>query len=831
VLAFGGEGESGSAARSYLIVDLVYDRQRLETGLSALEEPNGTRYLPLRRVSLALGYRLQVNAVLGRAKGFLGTPKRRLDLTVTAGVAKRAGEQVKFAANQCFEQDGDLYVESGLLAKLLEVSLDWRMTSMELLVASPRKLPTVHAQPPPQVQPPTSGPQRVEKVSLPYRVWSPPQVDLRMRSETDLNAYRSVEQRSAQLTAYGDLAYMSGKVQLITDQNGRPREYLTLGRTDPGRGLLGPLQATRVALGDFTMPTVPMISVAKMGYGFSVSNEPLDRRAPGTVKIQGLAPPGSRVEVYLKGEMAASAEPSEAGRYEVDFRAPPGAQSCTVVTVDPAGNVKEETRTVISASEGPLRGVPRYDVYAGLAGRTLLGAPAYSFGTPRFEAGAELSSYLTSSSWLTTSAGVRGDAPFLGLGWNGWLGDTFARARATGLADGGGAIGVSVARSFGHLRLSFGQTVASKPMQDLRTFGGGITSATTLSLSGITGGRDPLAYSFDAFRVNGWSPSTYLRACASRQVGKALLSTSLTEHIQQSGSVGRGLIQARRSVGSGQAIAEFGYGLGSSLSYEFAKMAYDRALSPTYRMQIGLQNQAFRGNQSSAFATVYRSFAAVDLGVRVEAGTQGAKLALFASAAVDFSGISHRASFVQPTGASRGSIEAQVFLDRNMNGKFDARDELIQGASLSVAGQPDSPLTGKDGRVVLRGVPPDRQTTVWLNEDLLADPSWVSECGKYVVLARPGRRAKLVFPVVAAAEVNGAVVAQDTNFYSVALVDAKGALAGWSLLDDAGAFVLSRIAPGEYTLQVLNASGKVLKTQPLSCPFGGQVSGIKIVVP
>ncbi|KOR27592.1 hypothetical protein TI03_06570 [Achromatium sp. WMS1] len=84
---------------------------------------------------------------------------------------------------------------------------------------------------------------------------------------TDLNLSIGISERgqenytaSGTLRAFGDFAFMNGKLFISADKNDITNAYMSLGRSDPDGTLLGPLGATAWEIGDVTATSVPLVS-------------------------------------------------------------------------------------------------------------------------------------------------------------------------------------------------------------------------------------------------------------------------------------------------------------------------------------------------------------------------------------------------------------------------------------------------------------------------------------------------------------------------------------------------------------------------------------------
>src|SRR5258708_2208097 len=72
-----------------LVIDLMYRHTRLDSEVSAFQDSQGRLFLPLRHLSIDLGFRLQIDPSRRSANGFLCSPSDRFELDGRGGTSKR----------------------------------------------------------------------------------------------------------------------------------------------------------------------------------------------------------------------------------------------------------------------------------------------------------------------------------------------------------------------------------------------------------------------------------------------------------------------------------------------------------------------------------------------------------------------------------------------------------------------------------------------------------------------------------------------------------------------------------------------------------------------
>lgn len=819
----------------YLLVDLTVGKRRLDTVVTALEDSKGIRFVPLRKISAVLGFRLEVNLVQHRAVGFLRSPKERLDINVPAGRAIHNGRATSFNPSVCFSQDDDLYVKADLFAALTGLTLHWKLDKLELDVSSetPLSLPDRKAK---AVMTASRSHdmaafRSLPLVTSPHRLWSPPSVDVFLSSTAGTGVEASQGNTTPALEGSGDLLYMDSKFRLTTDLEGRPWGLFSLGRSSADSDLLGAMRATAFELGDFVFPSLPLFSRGRAGYGFSVTNEQLDRTANSSDQLTGKAPPLSTIEVYRDGTMVAAAQVDAAGDYRVsDLRLDPGPNELTIVSVGEDGSVQQENRTVYGGASESRTKRPTYRFALGKQGSTLFGSKSFGrSGLEGPEVYGEVKSHLSPNTWMRLSASDVASGKYFGLGLTTWQGSTFFRFQAMSSSIAGQAASLSATKKFGpvsatleHVRTSAGY---EDPFAD--DISQGVTSATKLRLDGIVPSRaGPLSFGLSLDRLVGDTQSTDLKARISGGYGRYYLTNSFAFRLGSSGSGGSGLIQVRKTMASSFARLELGYGVGGNRPFQLARLSMDQKYSTDYRVRFGIEHDASRPHPTALLGGLYKNFGPMSVGLNLSLSGGGIRAGLSLSTAVA-TGSSGRARLRRSGSGLSAAIKARVFLDKNQSGSFDEGDVLLPGIGVRALGRANGDLTDTDGVCALGRLVPDQEVLVSLNEDTFEDPGWLSPRPYIRVLPRRGAAVQVDFPVLESSEVEGTVESSQLEAGTqVALVDASGKLTATSLVDADGTFVFSRVLPGTYQLRVTSPSGDELLTHELEVKAGEVVKGL-----
>jgi len=105
---------------------------------------------------------------------------------------------------------------------------------------------------------------------------------------------------------------------MATDNSLQPQSLrFTAYRNDHTGGLLGPLKATQVAIGDVQTQAGQLIGQTSVGRGAFVSNQPIGRISRfSTTTLRGTLPNGWDAELYRNGQLLAFQQSNGDGRYE-----------------------------------------------------------------------------------------------------------------------------------------------------------------------------------------------------------------------------------------------------------------------------------------------------------------------------------------------------------------------------------------------------------------------------------------------------------------------------------------------------------------------------------
>jgi len=177
-----------------------------------------------------------------------------------------------------------------------------------------------------------------------YKLWRTPSVDAVVRVGYDSSSKTSTTGRY-ELYAAGEVAGASFDARLSSNNQLKPNSLrISAFRNDSTGGMLGPLKATQIAVGDVETQGSQLTGQSAVGRGAFISNQPLGRQSRfSSTTIRGTLPSGWDAELYRNNQLIAFQAESDDGRYEfLDVDLFYGRNDLEVVLYGPQGQVRRE---------------------------------------------------------------------------------------------------------------------------------------------------------------------------------------------------------------------------------------------------------------------------------------------------------------------------------------------------------------------------------------------------------------------------------------------------------------------------------------------------------
>lgn len=789
--------------------------------------------LPLGELARLLTLGITVDPATRTASGFLLQESRTFRLELDAARVLLPGnggapEAVDPALIQWI--DDDLYVASRLLQRWWPLDLVLSMSALSLKVEPRETLPIQARLARERAARGLRGRAGKGKADLgyatadrDYRLLSIPFVDQTL----GMQASRDSKGKTTTGAAYsafmtGDLLGMEAALYVSSSKDKpQPDARLTLSRHDPDGGLLDPLGATALRLGNVGVPALAnVMRGAGGGNGLVVSNRPLNQPSSyGLHKLRGDLPPGWDVTLYFNDALIGFQQARPDGLYEFEDQ--------TLVFG------RNEFRLVFN---GPL-GQSRVERQEFLLDQTLTkpGEMFYTAGAQRADDGSSRQTVqmdLGLAENLAATVGVVGvktarPAGNTGVNFNEpprTYTNLGLRASAAGMllsadlasAEGGGHLTeLGVRTSLGRFSLNATHTRLNGFVSDFFTATSDpLRTRDRARLSGTlpvpgTGLRLPVG--FDVFREVTESGRRSLNAQARLSLNVA--GTSVTNALNWQSSAGQasssGALQVSRRVAGVGLSSQLAYILRPTATVASVALAADKSLGLASRLNFGMV-RSFNPGQTTITAGFTRNFGSFGLGVSGRVGSNGDRgVGVQVFMALGHDPRSGRWVRDWQPMAGSGVVSARAFIDDNMNGLFDDGEAPVEGVGFLLNGGGRHPArTDASGLAYLSRLAPGTYTDVGLDTATLEDPQWQPMVEGMRVLPRPGKVHELNFPVVMTGEVDGTVFLLEAGKprgignAEVELVYPQGVVAASTRSGNDGYYILPAIKPGRYTVRI-----------------------------
>lgn len=819
-------------ADDLLFMEVLADGYQLAETMNVYGSRGGV-YVPLGEFSRVLDFAVGVFPSENRAEGWFGSRDQELSIDLTTRRAIVGELVIDFQPGVAVIYDGDVYVRSDLLERLLPLRLRADVNAQTLTV-----IPTV----PLPFQERLARERRAAgldvrpteivatRIAGPYRLFTPPAFDFNLGGQIARDG--SDQTRSYDLRAAGDLAYAGFQGFVGSDRDGEPSDVRVLfERKDPDGRALGPLGATRAGLGDVFTPALSLGPGSVGGRGAYYTSAPLEALDLSTpLDLRGELPLGEDVELYVNEVLQASQASADQGRYEfLDVPLTYGLNVIRLVFYGPQGQTREEVRRVNFGTGQVAAGA-----FVLRLGAVEQNTPVFDIGEPLegIEAGPLRLSALFDyglSPTLTLSGGAaryrpRGRATRdVGLaGVRTSLGGMAAQLDFARDDTGGQALSIGMAsRPFGvslvgrHARYSGGF------IDETRQFG----LSDTVALTRITDLRADVLLRL-------WSETTAPLSLDLRQVERTDGTDLFTAEARTSSAIHRyyvstALAYQSETLTTGRlerlagtidlatlvaARAQMRAGVAYEISPELeAQSAYVTADFPIFEdgaVRLGLI-QSLQGTRATTIqaSAVYRApLFDASLTTAYQSDQSAWWIGFQIGFGLSFDPFAGRYRLSRPGVSSGGSVALDAFVDADGNGRRDPGEEPVRNVILETPAGP-SP-TGADGRVIRSGLGDGAATRMRVNTEALDDPFLAGSTPAIEIVPRPGKTVVVAYPLQITSEVEVTVrlrrgaEARTLAAVDLRLVPASGGEPIAARTDHAGTAFAEGVRPGRYRIEL-----------------------------
>ena len=836
-------GAWAANADDALLLDVRLNHYRLGDGVRGYQTPTGV-CVDFADVIMALDISVRLDKQSRRATGWAFDENRSLTIDRVSGEEHIMNSRRKVAPDDIYDTPEGWCVSTVALSRWLGVTLAPDTGGALLMVKSDKKLPPqLAAERRARVQSttPAFDLASLPRSSAPYRGFRLPSVDV-VASIGGTRDRLSGNRIDAQYEVYasGEAGPVAYDARLSSDRSGLPATLrLRAYRTDPAAGLLGPLKATHVAVGDVQGLSTPLVSQSGVGRGFVVTNRPVDRPLNfDRTDFRGELPRGWDAELYRNGQLLAFANDRADGRYE--FLGVPlqyGQNRFEVVLYGPQGQVKREVKSVPVGLDSIPPRKSWYWAGADEEGRDLINlhqAPIVarrgwrgSFGLER-GINAMTSFAVGAHSMLIDGLGRRN---FGEVALRRAIGPALGEFSAAFDTNGGRALRAQALAQLGTTNFNVETIWVGGNYRSDRILDN-VTGLHTVTVDHFFGkGRNSIPVHADARLTTrrGGDSTLELTTRFSLGLGRMSLTGELAYRDERRKfgpdpppQVEAGLL-ANARIGKVRLRGEARFRLMPESQFQSAMIvgewsAAGNALHPAqWRAEVGYDQQIGRGRAGLGYIKRFDRLAVSANGEVASDGSVAAGLSLAFSLGPD-PRAGRTLRLTADKLATQGSALVRVYRDANNNGRRDPGERPEKGVQVAAGRISVEALTDANGEVIVDGLEPFQPVLLGIDALSLPDPLVQPSTPGRVVTPRPGISVAIELPLAAAGDVDGTLVRAgggSLEGVDLELVDGEGRAVARTRSDFDGFFLFEGVPYGRYTLRIAKLAAQAMQFDSL----------------
>ncbi|WP_374285283.1 collagen binding domain-containing protein [Novosphingobium sp.] len=818
-----------------LLLELRSGAYRLGEPLRGYQTPQGV-CVDFADLIQALDLPVRLDKKSRRATGWLFAEDQRLILDRDSNTVQTVNNSRGIGAGAIVDTPEGWCMDLAALSAWMGVRFKADLGNLAIKLESDRKLPFLEAIERRSRAARLRSPALAEfdlaklpQAQAPYQNWRTPSVDVQIQGQWN---NRSGATMQYEALAAGEALGMSFTARLAGNGGLTPDSLrLRLFRNDPEGGMLGPMQASQIALGDVETLRGGLTGQGTYGRGVFISNQPLARGARfGLTSLRGTLPAGWDAELYRNGELRAFQADRGDGRYQFDdIELLFGENDFEVVLYGPQGQIKRERSSMPVGQDNVTPGQTQY--WAGVldSHRDLIDL-SRTFVSPqtgwRWGVGVERGID------RRTTLGLEYQSLMLGGRRRHYLEATLRRGVGPMLLElagarqlgGGRALRVDALGRLGPVRFDahvlwvkgdFESELVTA--QQRREYSLRLNSALHLGNWRLpVEGAVRQTLTRDGTKVNEWlvrgafhagrvtltaellrrSASGPALGLASGDLGTKLnlIGNTALGGLRLRGTTRFALSGPRHGFEAVQLVAEKGLGRASTLrgGYEYDKTAG-------------------RGEWMLGYVQQFRRFA---LRAEARADSNGRKtLGLTLGFSLGPDPVDGGWRLSRERLAEEGQASIEVFRDDNGDGYRQAGEAAVEGVNIEAGFRHAEKATNQAGRAVIDGLMPYVPVLVSIDAGTLPDPLLQPKTRGMVVVPRPGVAAKVVLPLAPTGEIEAVLLGPDGEPRAgvpVELVDASGRTVLTAPSDFDGYLLFDSVPYGQYRLRVAAGSAAVL---------------------
>lgn len=803
--------------------------------------------IPLSSFSQILD--IAIDVTTNFAEGFIITETNTFALDTVRGEVILKGISHSYETDLVKVLDNDIFVESNLLSKWLEMKLNIDLYSSRVSISSKKKLPFLA-----RIDREKRMAQTLSRTDLvepeyprhheTYKNYTLPFIDQTLRmaqrfSDTsNITTFNSTTYATADLLQHESTWFLT-----LDDQNGVDDFRVTLGRTNPEGGLLNFLNAKEYKFGHITEPRVGLInSTGNLNYGISVSNHPIGLQTEyDQHRFIGELLPGWEVELYRNNALIGYQQTPVNGQY--DFKDVPllfGNNHFRLAFYGPKGEVREETRNFQLTQALTQQGEQYYRV------STITDEDGEQRTIAQLDYGLakNISSSVDAVSIPLKESGITVQHNYLGLGLIGYWDSLLASTSVIDDSEGGNAMEINLQTRLNetvigfkdiYLKNFFSEEFLPSATEVSRRSNLDINTAIPPSFIP----RIPVTFGFrrDEY-VTGDELFEITNQLSISARGIAITNQIANQKITNQQTTSNGNLQISTNISNVRFRSTIGYTLKPINEVSNVALTLDPGQFKDYRFSYGITH-TLQQNLTEISATANRISGKYGLSFGIRYNNND-ELNLDVNLSMGFGYEPKQKSWHQGANnlANQGSISARFFLDNNKDGLFNEGDTPIENAGVRVNNGYNKERSNSDGILFLTGLAAHEPTNIILATGTLSDPLWTPAIEGIKIVPRPGHAIQTDFPIFTTGEIDGIVEYIKNGKYigvgnvTIELIDENDQIILTTETAFDGFYILSHIPMGKYTVRIsrkqLDKLGLISpKTEPINIngdePF---ISGI-----
>lgn len=791
----------------------------------------GDRVLvPLGELSRMLDLGIRVDPMRGMADGFVLREEQTFHVDVAEGTVRVDEKSFLLEPGDVEARDDDLYVDTEVLGRWLPIDLLVDRRDMVLAIRPrellPRELRRLRELEASKILATAGEPSAAyPEMRVPYALWEVPFADLNLllRSQPDERGERGTQAAfSTEMTS--DLLYMESRLFAAGNEDGISDARFSLGRMDPEGRLLGFMGAREIVFGEALSPGLDLISLSRSGPGVLLSNFPLQQPIRfDEHTFQGDVPVGWEIELYRNDALIDYQRAGEDGRYL--FEGVPllfGRNVFRLAFYGPHGERREEQQVFNIGQSLTTPGRLYY--------RAVFNEPRDT--EPRSAAELDLGVHRHLS--VNLAAAVIGHAEgqnrYARAGVRGFRGPLSFTFDMAWDREGDRTVKAAVQTGFGPLGLSLQHArLESFDSEIFEPTFGPIRSRSLVRLDGAVplGRRVSLPLLFQ-WRRDGLESGEGVHYLTNR-LFSFYRGLSVTSELQRVFAEGegpvenstQGLLFLSRYTPRFAVRGEMAYDLEPAREVTGLTLSLEGWIGSEYRGSLGVLRR-FREDATHLLLGANKMEGNYGFGLLADySGEQGFAGSLSLTIALTRDSRTGRWDPDAKPTARSGGVSARVFVDADADGIMDSGESPLEGVGISADGLNLPSRTGRDGTVFLDGLSAHRGVNLTVSPGTLEDPFWMPGKTGVRLIPRPGKVARVDFPIVATGEITGTVYiqngqdAREAAGMRLELLDEAGAVMREVKTASDGFYDIAGIPPGGYWLRI---SPDQLRAQRLLSP-------------